>query len=51
MIDPKVVLILAAIYGSVWVGHAIVKGAKKIAHGTKTVACAIHVPGIKDCKK
>lgn len=51
MIDPKVVLVALAVWGGVWIGGQVVKGAKKIAHGAHTVACAIRMPSVHCDKK
>lgn len=50
MIDPKLVLVLLAAYGSFWIGGHVVTGVKKIGHGAKVVACKLHVAHCADSK-
>lgn len=35
MVDPRVILIAAAIAGSIWVGGEVVQGTKAVIHGVK----------------
>jgi hypothetical protein len=44
MIDPRIVLILAAIYSAVWGVHKVVDGLKKAGHVTKTAITRVVHP-------
>lgn len=51
MIDPRVVLIAAAIYGVIWIGGESIKGVRWVKHHTQSAIHHVLHPHEKDVRR